>query len=64
MQGTFLEHPDQEIKENVPLGLTGHLLHKAILPRLRVIEDLPSTQKQTQRGSQNGETKKHIPYEK
>ena len=44
------------IKETQPLGPTGHLLHKATLPKLGVIADLPNTQKQTQRGSKNGET--------
>ena len=28
-QGIFLEHPAQEVKKTVPLGPTGHLLHKA-----------------------------------
>ena len=64
MQGTSLEHPAQVIKETLSLGSTGHLLHKAILPRLGDIEELPNTQKQTQRGSQNGETRKHAPNER
>ena len=42
---------------------TSNLLHKATLQRLRGIEDLPRTQKQMQRGSQNGETKKYTPSE-
>ena len=40
------------------------LICKSILPRLGDSEDLPTTQKQTHRGSQNEETKKHIPNER
>ena len=47
--------------EKVPLSPTGHLLHKATIPRQGDIADLPNTQKQIQRGSQNEETKKHTP---
>lgn len=46
------------IKETEPVGPIGNLLHKASLLRLEDIVDLPSTQKQTQRGSPNGETNK------
>ena len=35
-QRTFQEDPAQVIKEIVPLGPTGHLLHKAIIQRLGV----------------------------
>ena len=34
---------DHVVKETVALGPTGHLLHKATLPRLAVITDLPNT---------------------
>ena len=52
---TFLEHPVQVIKETAPPAPTGHLLHKATIPRLGDIAGLPNTQKQTQNGSQNWE---------
>ena len=55
----YLEHLAQVTKETVSLGLTGHLLHKATLPRLGETADLPNAQKQTQRGSQNGKMKKN-----
>ena len=42
-QGTLLEHPVQVIKKTAPLGPTEHLLHKASLPRLGDIADLPNT---------------------
>lgn len=42
----------------VPLNPKRYLLHKAILTILRVIEDLPNSQKQ------NGETKKYTPNER
>lgn len=41
-QGTPLEHLAQVTKETSPPGLTGHLLHKATLPRVRDIADLPN----------------------
>ena len=37
-----LHHPAEMIKEPVPLGPTGHLPHKATLPKLRDIADLPN----------------------
>ena len=45
------------IRETASLDPTGQLLYKATLPKLGVIANLPNTQKQTQ----NGETKKHAP---
>lgn len=53
-------HLAQVIRIIVALSLTGHLLHKATIPRLGNIADLPNTQKQTKRSSQNSETKKHL----
>ena len=41
----------------MPLDPTGHLLHEARLPRQGVKAALPNTQKQTQGGCQNEETK-------
>lgn len=38
-----------------PLGPTGHLLHKATLPKLGDVAHLPNTQKQTEGGGQNEE---------
>lgn len=35
--------PSCSVKETVPLSPTGHLLHKAMLTRLRDIADVPST---------------------
>ena len=58
-----LEHPVWLIGEAVPLDPTGHQAHKATLPRHRVKAALPNTQKQTQGGCQNEETKKHGPNE-
>ena len=52
------------IREIAPLSLTGHLLCMAIILRLGDIADPPNTQKQTQRGRQNGETKKYAPNER
>ncbi|KAF6384959.1 hypothetical protein mRhiFer1_008820 [Rhinolophus ferrumequinum] len=52
----------QEFWETAPLRCTEHILHKATQQKLRDIGDL-FTQKQTQRGSQNEETKKHVPIE-
>ena len=50
--------------ETVPLGPTEHLLQKATLPRLGGEAALsPNTQKQTQGGCQNEETKIHGPNE-
>ena len=43
----------------MPLYPIGHLLHEATLPRHGGKAALPSTQKQTQEGCQNKETKKH-----
>ena len=45
----------------VPLGTIGHLLHKTTLPGPGLVAALPNTQKQIQGGSQNKETKKHVP---
>ena len=59
-----MEHSAQVIEETAPLGPLGQLLHKATLPRLGVIADLPNTQKQTQKDSQIGETKKHTSDER
>ena len=55
---SLLNYPAPVIQEVLPLSPTGHLLHKATLPRLEVIADLPNTKyigekKETQRGSQN-----------
>ena len=47
--------------EAEPLDPTGHLLHEVTLPSHRVKVALPNTQKQTQGGCQNEETKKHGP---
>ena len=47
------------IKETVPQGPTGYLLHKTTLPRMGDIEDLPNTNKDTWKVSQNEETKKY-----
>lgn len=52
------------IKKTVPLGSTGHLLLKVTLPRWGDIADIPSTQKETQKSSQNRETNKHVPNKK
>ena len=46
---TFLEHPAQMVKEIVPLGPTGYLLHKATLLRLEVTADLPNIETNTKR---------------
>ena len=49
----------------MPLGPTGHLLHKATFSRLRDVADISSTiQKQTQRIRQNEETKEYLPNER
>lgn len=50
--------------DTVPLGPTGLLQSKVTLPSLGVIANWPNTQKQTQRGSQNWETKKHATNER
>ena len=51
--------------ETVPLGFTGHLLHKGCtLARLGGIADLPNIQKHIQRSSQNEDTKKQAPSER
>ena len=63
-EGTVLNLPAQVMKETVPLDPKEHLLHKAHLPRLGVTVDLPNIWKQTQRGSQHGETKKQAPNER
>ena len=57
-QGAPLEHLVQVTRQMVPWGPTGHLLHKATLPRLGDIADLPTTKKHRQRQSkwQNKET--------
>lgn len=34
-----MKHPTQVIKDTEPWGPTRHLLHKATLPRLRIIAD-------------------------
>ena len=49
--------------ERLPLSPTRHFLHKATIPRLEGIKDLPNTKKQMQRCSQNGETSNHIANE-
>ena len=54
----------QVIRETELLSPTGHILHKATLPRLRDIVDLPNTQKQIQTGSKNEETKTHVPNDR
>ena len=55
--GTFTEHTAQVIKETVPLGLLGHLLQKATIPKRSQHIYLLYTNKQ--KDNQNGETKKH-----
>ena len=50
--------------EKVPLSPTGHLLHKATIPRQGDIADLPNTQKQIPRGSQTWKIKKHASNER
>ena len=52
------------IGEDVPLYPTGHLLYYAMLTREGVIAALPNTQKQTQGGCQNEETRKYGPNER
>ena len=47
----------QEIRETESLSPIGCQLPKAIQLRLGDTADLPNTEKQTQSGSQNGETK-------
>lgn len=44
----------------LPLDLTEHLSHKAMLPSPRDIAVLSNMWKQTQGGRQNEETKKHV----
>lgn len=39
----FLEHQVQMVKETVPLGPTGDLLHKVIQPGLVDVADTPNT---------------------
>ena len=56
--------PSSSYQGDVPLSLTGHLLHKATTPRPGDITDLPNTHKQIQGGSHNGKTKKHVPPKK
>lgn len=43
IQGTLLEYLVLVIREIVPLGLTGHLLHKSTLSILTGIKDLLNT---------------------
>lgn len=62
-QGALLEHPAQVTKETAPLGTMRHLLCRATQPRLGGLADLPNLQKQTQRDSQNKETKNYVPNE-
>lgn len=38
-----MEHPAQETKETMPLGPTGHPLHKVALPRLGDTAEHPKT---------------------
>ena len=52
------------IGEAVPLDPIGNLLHKVTLPRPGDTAALPNTEKQTQGGSQNEETMKHVPYQR
>ena len=49
------------IGEAVPLDPTEHLLHLSMLPIQGVVAALPNTEKQTQGGCQNEETKKYGP---
>ena len=51
-------------REAVPLGSTGHLLHRATLPRPGDLAVLPSTWKQTQGVSKNEKTKKSMSQRK
>ena len=37
IKGSLVEHTGQESKETIPISPAGHLLWKAIPPRLRVI---------------------------
>ena len=48
----------------VPLEPTGHLLYKATLPSPGDKAALHGTQKPTQGGCQNKETKKEVPYDR
>ena len=45
----------------MPVSPTRHLHHKAIKTSLGVIADLPDTQRQAQRGRQNGKMRKYAP---
>ena len=45
----------------MPLGPTGHLLHKDTLLSLEDVADISNTQTQTQRIRQNKETKEYLP---
>ena len=56
--------PSSGDPETVPLSPTGHLLRKATLTRLGDSRSTYKTQKQTERGSLKGETKKHAPTER
>ena len=42
-----MEHPAQVTREAVPLGHTGHLIHKATLPSLGVKADGPNAHKES-----------------
>lgn len=53
--------PSSDDQGDCPNGVTGHLLFKALIPKLDNIAGLLNTQKQIQRVNQNGETKKHSP---
>ena len=58
--GAHLECPDQVTGEAVPLNPSEHLLHVATSQNPGDIAALPNTQKQTQGGCQNEETKKLV----
>lgn len=47
-----------QMRETMPLGPMEHLLHKNTPPRLGDVAELPNTEEQAQRVSQNEETKK------
>ena len=44
--------------------ITNYLYQKALITSSEIIADLSNTQRQTQKGRQNGETKKYAPNER
>ena len=63
-QGVHLECSAWVARKAMPLDPTGHLLHNITLPRPEDIAALHGTQKPTQGGCQNKETKKEVPYDR